>query len=114
MRTRHALACAACVLLLGSCKRRPSQVAQPDDGWADATSSKTAARSAPAKPSTMPIKAHASAPADKLGTLPEGMGLAIGSRVPDVEVKTHRGEPTRLADLVKTGPLLLIFYRGGW
>ncbi|HEY4245024.1 MAG TPA: peroxiredoxin family protein [Kofleriaceae bacterium] len=53
-------------------------------------------------------------PAAELGTLAPGTGLAVGEHVPDVQALDLDGKPTRLADLVAKGPLLLVFYRGGW
>lgn len=52
--------------------------------------------------------------ADKLGTLAPGTGLAVGQHVPDVGAIDLDGHRVRLADLLPKGPLLLVFYRGGW
>jgi peroxiredoxin len=51
---------------------------------------------------------------DKLGTLAPGTGLAVGEHVPDVQALDLDGTLVRLTDLVAKGPLLLVFYRGGW
>lgn len=77
-------------------------------------------RAAAARPATRapakrpPLKAPATVNDKRLGKLPKGVGLPVGSQVADMAVKTHLGEPVQLVDLVKTGPLILIFYRGGW
>lgn len=40
--------------------------------------------------------------------------LLIGTRIPDVSVRTIDGESVRLRNLVNRKPTVLIFYRGGW
>jgi len=53
--------------------------------------------------------------ADKqLGTLDGEFGLAPGAEVSDFTIKDHFGKDTSLKSLVKDGPVLAIFYRGGW
>jgi hypothetical protein len=102
-------------LLSSSCReQRETKESASAPARAPATTAPPPTSPATPAPSTPPIKPHASAAADKLGTLPDGVGLAVGTRVPDVEVKTHLGEPVHLTKLIETGPLLLIFYRGGW
>jgi peroxiredoxin len=44
----------------------------------------------------------------------EGTALRTGQRAPDVTLPNARGEPIRLHGLLKTGPVILVFYRGGW
>ena len=51
---------------------------------------------------------------ERVGSLPEGIGIPVGNRVPDVEVRDSNGRRIRLQELVKDGPILLAFYRGGW
>jgi peroxiredoxin len=75
--------------------------------------SKAADRGPPAKHAPTP-KPTTDTPADQLGTLAPGTGLAVGQHVPDVQALDLDGKPVRLADLVAKGPLLLVFYRGGW
>ena len=55
-------------------------------------------------------------PADpaQLGKLAGGQGLAPGAKAPSVAVQRASGEPVALADLWQKGPILLVFYRGGW
>lgn len=53
-------------------------------------------------------------PADKIGTLAPGTGIAPGQRVPEAHAVDLDGKDVRLADLLSRGPLLLVFYRGGW
>jgi peroxiredoxin len=40
--------------------------------------------------------------------------LKTGDTVPDFELPNHRGETQSFADLVKNGPVVISFYRGGW
>ncbi|MCW8131487.1 MAG: AhpC/TSA family protein [Planctomycetota bacterium] len=44
----------------------------------------------------------------------EAKGLQVGEAVPDVQVKTAKGEAVSLLTTVKAKPAVLIFYRGGW
>jgi len=41
-------------------------------------------------------------------------GLKAGIQAPDFEATTHKGEQVRLSDFYKNGPVVLVFYRGGW
>ena len=40
--------------------------------------------------------------------------LAVGSQVPDVPLRSVRGEAVALRSLVAERGALLVFYRGGW
>lgn len=53
-------------------------------------------------------------PETSLGTLPEGVGVALGEQAPDAKLLTAKGEPTQLSAVIGAKPTLLIFYRGGW
>jgi len=44
----------------------------------------------------------------------EEPGLPIGIQAPDFEALTHQGNSVRLSDINKEGPVVLVFYRGGW
>lgn len=50
----------------------------------------------------------------QLGVSDENIGLAVGSSVPAFTSKTHLGETVNAKTLLKDGPALVIFYRGGW
>lgn len=41
-------------------------------------------------------------------------GLFIGSKAPDFKAKDQYGKEVRLKDLLKTGKVVLVFYRGEW
>lgn len=40
--------------------------------------------------------------------------LKVGGNVPDFILPDAHGEPVRLYSLLKDGPVVLVFYRGGW
>lgn len=63
---------------------------------------------------TRPMKEYAATPAPQLGTLPAGVGVAVGQNAPDALVADAAGREVHLAELVGHGPILLVFYRGGW
>ncbi len=68
--------------------------------------------SAEAKPETPRIKT-AEAPT-KLGAQSEEYGLATGKKIPGAKATDLKGNTVELESLAEKGPLLLIFYRGGW
>ncbi|KIG19432.1 Peroxiredoxin [Enhygromyxa salina] len=49
-----------------------------------------------------------------LGTLPEGVGVAVGQPAPDAKILDFEGKPMQLLDVVGSKPTLVVFYRGGW
>ncbi|WP_426415651.1 peroxiredoxin-like family protein [Aestuariirhabdus sp. LZHN29] len=51
---------------------------------------------------------------DLVATGIEAQALAIGDSLPDVTLPNAKGEQVRLYDLLKNGPIVLNFYRGGW
>lgn len=51
---------------------------------------------------------------ERLGTQPPGLGLAVGTAAPDATLRDGEARPVRLAELISRGPILLVFYRGGW
>jgi len=44
----------------------------------------------------------------------EEPGLQTGIQAPDFEALDHQGGPVRLSEINKVGPIVLVFYRGGW
>lgn len=54
------------------------------------------------------------APSSTLGTNEEGVGLSVGEKVADFAIDDFEGESVSWAALVERGPLLVVFYRGGW
>lgn len=61
-----------------------------------------------------PRKPTAPSPTERIGTLPPDVGLAVGSRMPDAVVHDADGHEVRLGDFLDGGPILVVFYRGGW
>jgi peroxiredoxin len=62
-----------------------------------------------------PTPLETTAPAaDKIGTLAPGTGVPVGQKVPDGRVLNLGGKPVTLSSLYAKGPILLVFYRGGW
>jgi peroxiredoxin len=68
---------------------------------------------AAAKPAPAPMQTTAPAP-DKIGTLAPGTGIPVGQKVPDGRVLDLDGKPVKLSSYYAKGPVLLVFYRGGW
>lgn len=52
--------------------------------------------------------------AERVGTLPPKVGIPVGRPAPDALLRDSDGHEVRLEDLVTNGPILLVFYRGGW
>jgi peroxiredoxin len=53
-------------------------------------------------------------PSPRLGTLPDGIGIAVGATASDFKATDIDGRSVQLSQLRQRGPLLLAFYRGGW
>jgi peroxiredoxin len=60
------------------------------------------------------VKELATTPSDKLGTLAPNTGIPVGQRVPDANGRDLDGKEVALSALYAKGPILLVFYRGGW
>lgn len=43
-----------------------------------------------------------------------GPVVAVKSKAPDFELKSHQGATVSLDGLLKNGPALVVFYRGFW
>jgi peroxiredoxin len=66
-------------------------------------------------PTTAPrSKATTDTPPASLGTLAPGTGIPDGQPAPDVAATDLDGHRVHLKELTARGPVLLIFYRGGW
>ena len=73
------------------------------------------ARAPIAQQSAPPMKPTAAPEQARLGTLAPGTGLTVGSQVPSTLMGTSlSGERVKLSALHTSGPILLVFYRGGW
>jgi peroxiredoxin len=53
-------------------------------------------------------------PADKLGSMPAGLGLKLGAKAPDATLTDVAGKTLKLSALYKEGATFIVFYRGGW
>jgi len=52
---------------------------------------------------------------EALPTSPEGVcPLLVGSRAPNVALKTKDGSSVDLSAILSEKPVILVFYRGGW
>jgi peroxiredoxin len=40
--------------------------------------------------------------------------LLVGAEIPSMSLTRRDGSPCELAELIKTKPSVIIFYRGGW
>jgi len=41
-------------------------------------------------------------------------GIEVGQRMPIFELPNHKGHPFNLAEQLREGPIVLVFYRGDW
>ncbi len=69
---------------------------------------------APAPDSSPRSRAHAFTPESGLGTLPPGIGVAVGEKAPDARLHSADGREVSLRELTRGGAAILVFYRGGW
>lgn len=60
------------------------------------------------------MKEFNATPADALGKLPPEIGIPLGQPAPNVALHDAIGRVVQLGDLIKKGPILIVFYRGGW
>jgi peroxiredoxin len=60
------------------------------------------------------MKPYQATPTDRLGTLAPGTGVPVGEKVPDMQAVSLDGATVRLSSFYAKGPILLVFYRGGW
>lgn len=50
----------------------------------------------------------------ELGTLPDDVGVPVGKAAPGFTLPDIEGKPVSLEALREKGPVLVVFYRGGW
>jgi len=53
-------------------------------------------------------------PAERVGVLESNTGIPVGQKIPDVHARDLDGNDVALSSLYAKGPILLVFYRGGW
>jgi peroxiredoxin len=111
------IALLSALLQLANCSKSTSDMtgaAPSDSGGARAATATTAVPSAApatAKPRMMDVT---QVPADKLGTLAPDTGIPVGQTIPDATARDLDGKLVSLGALAAQGPILLVFYRGGW
>lgn len=71
-----------------------------------------------AKPLTLP-SAEADfvltpTPSERLGKHDQSIGIKKGTKVPAFTLQSVQGDATELSTLLQQGPLMVVFYRGGW
>ncbi len=99
--------------------RRTPSSRRPARCWSRSTVASSAAPSppppAPPAPSPAPTIRDVTAPSDdKVGVLAPNTGIPVGEKIPDVHATDLDGKDVSLSSLVAKGPVLLVFYRGGW
>ena len=99
------------IALFAACSRTPTDVA-PVASSSPGPGPMSAAASA-VHPVPTP-KAYAAPPAERVGVLSPGTGIAVGEHVPALAARDVSGKEVTLSSLYATGPILLAFYRGGW
>jgi hypothetical protein len=62
----------------------------------------------------IPAKPKETKDAAVIGTLPDGVGIAVGEKAPDFEAPDQDGKPVLLSKLLERSRVMLVFYRGGW
>ena len=80
----------------------------------NAPAAPAAAPAAPAAAPAAPLKEHAITAPARLGVLAPNTGVPVGSKVPDAKARDLEGKEVSLASIYAKGPVLLLFYRGGW
>lgn len=104
--TRFFFAALVSLVALPGCKDRPAPASASAPAGPEA-----ATRPQEKEPRSKPTD---SASDERIGTLPEGVGLPVGSSAPAVTLTDADGATVALEDLQQRGPLLVVFYRGGW
>jgi peroxiredoxin len=98
---------------VAGCDRASSASPPPADASQTTVHSGTQPAAAPANPPPGP-PALTETPADKLGTVPAGLGLKVGDKAPTLSLDSVTGGQQSLGDLYAQGPTFVVFYRGGW
>jgi len=60
------------------------------------------------------LLANAKGQDKNIKSVKEAVGLEVGTRVPSFEALDQNGKKQSLDDLLKEGPVVLVFYRGQW
>jgi peroxiredoxin len=92
----------------------PSQAPTPTEQPPAAVQQQGTPAAAQGTPPAMPMPSLMATPADKLGTAPAGVGIAVGTKAPDATLVDVSGKPQKLSALYSEKPTFVVFYRGGW
>lgn len=109
MRPASAMVLIVLTLVVTACGRGGAEGAPTPSA-----SSALAAPSAAGGPTKPMMKEYQETPVDRLGKLAPGTGIPVGSKIPAVGALDLDGHPVAIGDLAARGPILLVFYRGGW
>lgn len=102
------------VLALAGCDGSSAATPPAASALASAQTATQTSAQASAHPKKAGPPTLAETPASKLGTSPEGFGLAAGAKAPDATLPDITGKSQSLASLYAEGPTFVVFYRGGW
>jgi peroxiredoxin len=78
-------------------------------GW-QAPATQPASTPAASNPPASPAKPTPAPEAPK----PALPGLSVGDKAPDATLTAPDGTTAKLSDFIKEGPIVVVFYRGGW
>lgn len=107
-------ACGSAASQTPAAEPTPMAAPAPTSMAAPAPAPMAAPEPAPAAAPEPPKRELAATPDDKLGSVPPGLGLKVGSKAPDATLLDVSGKAQRLATLYAQGPTFVVFYRGGW
>jgi peroxiredoxin len=95
-------------VVLSACSKAADEAPAPVASGAAPSSQPPVAKPAPT------MRDVAATPDDKVGVLAPNTGIPVGEKIPDMHAVDLDGKDVSLASLVAKGPVLLVFYRGGW
>ncbi len=96
------------------CEQASPSVAASSASTVAPTPSATASTKAEDGLTAAKPKPYKSTDVQALGTLPDGIGIAVGEKAPDLSLPDKDGKQVQLADVLKKKEALVVFYRGGW
>lgn len=104
--------------LIGCGGAEPARTDEPTSSdheeHAEAESPEPVAEGTEPAPDLPTSREHAITTAEAFGTLPEGVGVAVGSDAPNARLANLEGQAVELTDLYRRGATMVVFYRGGW
>jgi peroxiredoxin len=101
------------LVMLAWCSFACSRNAERSSQKTESASSPSASHAAPRFTAATP-KAYDNPTPARIGVLAPGTGVPVGEHAPQVHALDLEGRPVSLASLYEQGPVLLVFYRGGW